>query len=45
MTGMLAAIIFMALFVAIEIDHPFTGPVSVGPESLHGALETLGDTR
>jgi hypothetical protein len=45
MTGMLAAIIFMALFVAIEIDHPFTGPVSVGPEALHGALETLGDKR
>ena len=44
MTGMLAAIIFMALFVAVEIDHPFTGPVSVGPEALHNALETLGDT-
>jgi Protein of unknown function (DUF4239) len=44
MTGMLAAIIFMALFVAVEIDHPFTGPVSVGPEALHNALEALGDT-
>jgi len=44
MTGMLAAIIFMALFVAIEIDHPFTGPVSVGPEALRSALEAFGDT-
>ena len=32
MTGMLAAIIFLALFVAIQIDHPFTGSVSVGPK-------------
>jgi hypothetical protein len=39
MTGMLAAIIFMALFVAVEIDHPFTGPVSVGSEAMRIALE------
>jgi hypothetical protein len=39
MTGMLAAVIFMALFVAVEIDHPFTGPVSVGPEAMRIALE------
>ena len=39
MTGMLATLIFMALFVTIEIDHPFTGPTSVGPESLATALE------
>ncbi|HTZ70235.1 MAG TPA: DUF4239 domain-containing protein [Acetobacteraceae bacterium] len=41
MSGMLAAIIFMALFVAVEIDHPFTGPVSVGPEALQLALENF----
>jgi Protein of unknown function (DUF4239) len=39
MTGMLAVVIFMALFVAVEIDHPFTGPVSVGPEALRIALD------
>ena len=33
MTGLLAALIFMALFVAVEIDHPFTGPVSVSPQA------------
>ncbi|MGA2952696.1 MAG: DUF4239 domain-containing protein [Caulobacteraceae bacterium] len=41
MTGMLATLIFMALYVAIEIDHPFTGPVSVGPEALRYALENI----
>jgi Na+/proline symporter len=44
MTGMLAAIIFMALFVVVEIDHPFSGPVSVGPEAMRLALEAVGDT-
>ena len=39
MTGMLATLIFMALYVAIEIDHPYTGPVSVGPEAMRIALE------
>lgn len=39
MTGMLAILIFMALFVAIKIDHPFSGSTSVGPESLQTALE------
>jgi hypothetical protein len=41
MTGMLATLIFMALYVAIEIDHPFTGPVSVGPEALEYALQNI----
>ena len=44
MTGMLAAIIFLALFVAIEIDHPFTGSVSVGPEAMNAALDSFDDT-
>jgi len=39
MTGMLATLIFMALYVTIQIDHPFTGPTSVGAESLRTALE------
>jgi hypothetical protein len=40
MTGMLAALIFMALFVTIEIEHPFTGDVRVGPEAmLHAQAE------
>ena len=34
MTGMLAALIFMVLLVAVSIDHPFTGPVSVPPQAL-----------
>jgi hypothetical protein len=41
MTAMLATLIFMALYVAIEIDHPFTGPVSVGPDALEYALENI----
>ncbi len=45
MTGMLAAIIFLALFVAIQIDHPFTGSVSVGPEAMKAALDLFDDTR
>jgi hypothetical protein len=41
MTAMLATLIFMALYVAVEIDHPFTGPVSVGPDAMRYALENL----
>jgi hypothetical protein len=43
MSGMLAAVMFMGLFVVVEIDHPYTGPVSVGPEALELALDTFGD--
>lgn len=39
MTGMLAAIIFMGLFVIAVIDHPYTGEVRVLPEALHLVLE------
>ena len=42
MAGLLATLIFMALFVIVEIDHPFTGPVSVGPEALLTALAAAG---
>jgi hypothetical protein len=43
MSGLLAAMIFLPLYVAVEINHPFTGPVSVGPEALRIAQETLGE--
>jgi hypothetical protein len=33
---------FMGLFVIVEIDHPFTGPVSVGPDALLVALAAAG---
>ena len=45
MTGMLAAIIFMALYVVVEIDYPFTGPISVTPEPLRLALDTIRAAR
>jgi len=45
MNGMLAAVIFMGLFAVVEIDHPFTGPVSVGPEAMQLALDAFNDTR
>ena len=42
MTGMLAVVIFLALFVAISINHPFTGPVRVGPEPIERVLAEHG---
>jgi len=42
MTGILAVIVFMGLFVIVSIDHPFTGPVHVDPEPL---LRVLTDFR
>lgn len=42
MAGLLATLIFMGLFVIVEIDHPFTGPVSVGPDALLMALAAAG---
>ena len=38
MTGMLAMLIFGALFVVVVIDHPFSGPVKVTPEPLVSVL-------
>jgi Protein of unknown function (DUF4239) len=40
MTGVLAIIVFMGLFVIVSIDHPFTGPVHVGSGPL---LQVLAD--
>lgn len=39
MTGMLSLMVFMALFIVVSIDHPFTGPSYVGSEALHAVLE------
>lgn len=42
MTGVIATIAFMGLFVIVAIDHPFTGPVKVDAEPLALVLETFG---
>jgi hypothetical protein len=39
MTGVLAVIVFLGLFVIVTIDHPFTGPVHVSSEPLLHVLE------
>jgi len=41
MTGILAAMIFMSLLITLSFDHPFTGPVHVGPEPLKDLLKTF----
>lgn len=38
MTGMLGLAVFLALFVALSIDHPFTGEVRVRPEAMNLVL-------
>ena len=38
MTGILALIVFMGLFVIVSINHPFTGPVHIGSEPLEAVL-------
>ncbi len=43
MTGLLAFLVFLVLFVIVSIDHPFTGSVKVGPEALELAQHDLGD--
>jgi hypothetical protein len=39
MTGVLAVIVFLGLFVIVTIDHPFTGPVHVDSAPLVEVLE------
>lgn len=39
MTGILSVLVFMALFVIISIDHPFTGPSNVGSEPLRSVMQ------
>jgi hypothetical protein len=41
MTGILATIVFMSLFVIVSIDHPFTGPVHVDSKPLQLVLENF----
>jgi hypothetical protein len=43
MTGMLALVITLALFVALTVDHAFTGPISVSPEALELVLEDFAN--
>jgi hypothetical protein len=38
MSGILAIIVFIGLFVIVSIDHPFTGPVHVDPGPLQRVL-------
>jgi hypothetical protein len=42
MTAMLSVVIFLALYVALEIDYPFAGPVSVAPEGMRLVLDDFG---
>lgn len=39
MTGALASIVFLGIFVIVSYDHPFTGDVSVEPHPLKALLE------
>jgi hypothetical protein len=41
MTGILAAMIFMSFLMTLSFDHPFTGPVHIGPEPLKDLLKTF----
>ena len=42
MTGALSLLTFMALFVIVEIDHPFTGPSYVHGDPLKDVLQENG---
>jgi hypothetical protein len=42
MTAILSLLVFMALFVVVSIDHPFTGPSNVGSEALQAVVEDFG---
>ncbi len=42
MTGILALIVFMGLFVIVSINHPFTGPVHIEGEPLASVLADFG---
>ena len=43
MTAMLSVLIFLALFVAVAVDYPFTGPSAIDPRSMNAALADFGD--
>jgi len=38
MTGILALLVFLALFVIVSIDYPFTGPSNIGSDPLRAVL-------
>lgn len=42
MTGILAALVFMSLYVIVSINYPFTGVVHVDSEPLHVVLAEFG---
>lgn len=41
MTGGLASIVFLGLFVIVSYDHPFTGDVSVAPHPIKSVYEAF----
>jgi len=41
MAGILALVIFLALFVAVSISHPFAGPLSVKPDAIARLADDL----
>ena len=43
MSGMLTAVIFLALFAIIAMDHPFYGSIRVSLEPIEYVLTTVGD--
>jgi hypothetical protein len=45
MTGVLAALIFSAIFVVVAIDRPYTGAIMVSKESIRAVLEDLRPSR
>ncbi len=43
--AMVTALVCLVLLLVVSLDHPFTGPVSVGPSAFTEALETMTDAR
>jgi hypothetical protein len=43
MSGMLSAVIFIALFAIVAMDHPFLGSVRVSLDPIEYVLVTVGD--
>ncbi len=43
MTGMLALLVSLSLFVALSIDHPFSGPSAIHPIAMERVLHDFAD--
>lgn len=43
MTGSLAALIGLVLFLAVALNYPYQGSISVAPEAFHNALRTFDE--